>query len=290
MPPGRPAAAMNSTSLDRVTAPIRPVAGEDASPFTVLTGQPQLPVQSLNVPQGSYPNQDYSDSPGCCGPLGRDGPIDYEVYADTGPTIPFGAGDFAHRLELGWMVGAGGRTLFFNPNRDAAWIIDLGVSYQYNRGNQWSSTFLDVRQPNTTNATTGAIEKQPDILTNVIVRDIDRTNFNFALGRDWWVWGPGASDAEKTWNLRVGGLVGGRYGTAHVDLVPVDDPFGYFRRQGVTHGLFLEVHANIEVPLGSVILFSGVQLQYGYDWTNIAPPYAGDIQNANVLLTAGFRF
>jgi hypothetical protein len=222
--------------------------------------------------------------------MGHDGRIGSETYVSTGVTIPFGAGDFVHRLELGWMVEAGGRALFFNEAHDAAWVGDLGVSYQYNRGNQWSGTNLNVRQPQIANPTTGIPQNQPDILTNVIVRDIDRTNFNFAFGRDWWLWGPGATGVENDWNLRVGTLVGGRYGTAHVDLVPVADPFGYFRRQGVTHGFFFEVHANVEVPLGSVILFSGVQIQYGYDWTNIAPPFAGDIQNVNVMLTAGFRF
>jgi hypothetical protein len=289
MPPGRPAAAANSTVLDRVTAPIRLVGGDDASPFATLTGQPPSPGQSLGIPKGSYPNPESGDAPGCCGPLGGDGRIGTEVYVNNGVSIPFGAGDFVHRLELGWMVDAGGRTLFFNQSHDAAWVADLGVSYQYNRGNQWSGTELNVRQPQTTNATTGAVVNQPDILTNVIVRDIDRTTFNFAFGRDWWIWGPGATGVENNWNLRVGGEVGGRYGTAHVDLVPVADPFGYFRRQGVTHGIFFDVHANVEVPLGTVILFAGVAIQYGYDWTNIAPPYAGDIQNANVLLTAGFR-
>jgi hypothetical protein len=287
MPPGRPVAA---TALDRLNAPIRPVAGENPLPLPTMTGQPDPSAPAAVFPKGSYPNPYDGDGPGCCGPLERDGLIGYEVYLDTGPTIPFGAGDFAHRLELGWMVGGGGRSLFFNTAHDAAWVADLGFSYQYNRGNQWSATNLNVRQATTTNPTTGAIVNQPDILTSVIVRDIDRTDFNFAFGRDWWLWGQGATGFENDWNLRIGGLVGGRWGTAHVDEVPVSNPFGYFRRQDVTHGLFLEVHANVEVPLGAVIFFSGVQLQWGYDWTNLAPPFAGDIQNVNVLLTAGIRF
>jgi hypothetical protein len=291
MPPGRPAAAVNPTSLDRVTTPIQRVSGEDSNPYTTLTGQPlQPPQQMMGVPKGSYPAPTDTDMPGCCGPLGHDGRIGEEVYTDTGPTIPFGNGQFIHRLELGWMVGAGGRVLFFNQAHDAAWVSDLGWSYQYNRGNQWSPMMLDVRQPNTTNATTGAIEKQPDVLTNVFVRDIDRTTFNFAIGRDWWFWGPGATGAEKDWNLRIGGLVGGRWGTAHVDLIPVADIHGYFRRQNAITGVFVELHSNLEVPLGSVIFFAGVQVQYGYDWTNLAPPVPGDISSINVLLTTGFRF
>jgi len=291
LPPGRPAAAMSSTGLDRVVTPIQHVAGEDSSPFTTLTGQPLPPPQQImSVPKGSYPGPTDSDLLGCCGPMGHDGRIGQEFYLDTGPTIPFGNGQFVHRLEVGWMVGGGGRTLFFNQDHTAAWTADLGVSYQYNRGNQVSALNLDVRQPNTSDPTTGATVKQPDVLTNVIVRDIDRTNFNYAFGRDWWLWGPGATGAEKSWNLRVGYEIGGRWGTAHVDLVPTANPFGYFRRQNTTLGMFLELHSDFEVPLGSMIFFTGVQVQYGYDWTNLAPPVPGDIQSINVLLRAGLRF
>jgi hypothetical protein len=291
MPPGQSTSAMNATAVERITTPIQRVAGEDSTPFSTLTGQPLPPSQqNLGIPKGSYPSPTDPDSMGCCGPLGRDGRIGQEVYLDTGPTIPFGNGQFIHRLELGWMVGGGARALFFNQSHDAAWVSDLGVSYQYNRGNQWSAMNLDVRQPNTSDPTTGATVKQPDVLTNVFVRDIDRTTFNFAVGRDWWLWGPGATGAEKGWNLRVGMEVGGRWGTAHVDLVPSADAFGYFRRQNAITGFFVELHSNFEVPLGSAIFFTGVQVQYGYDWTNLAPPVPGDIQNLNVMLSAGFRF
>jgi hypothetical protein len=291
LPLGRPAAAANSTALDRVTTPIRTVSGEESSPFTTLTGQPPVPGQAtVGLPPGTYPNPYQIDGPGCCGPVGHDGRIGQEVYVNTGPTIPFGYGQFVHRLEVGWMVDFGERSLFFNANHDAAWVFDLGGSYQYNRGNQWSALNLDVRQANTTNSTTGAVTKNPDILTNVVVRDIDRTNFNYAIGRDWWFWGQGATGLEKDWNLRVGGSIGGRWGTAHVDLVPTAEATGYFRRQNTTEGIFFELHANVEVPLGTVILFGGVQVQYGYDWTNLAPPIAGDIQNVNVLLCTGIRF
>jgi hypothetical protein len=290
MPPGRPPAAVSSAE-DRLASPVRSIAADDPTPFSTLTGQRMmapLPTQ-FGAPLGSYPGPGYNDNPNCCGPVGRNGPIGYELYLDTGPSFAFGAGDFAHRLETGWMVNGGGRTFLFNPARDAAWSIDLGLSFQYNRGNQVSPTFLDVRQPNTTDAA-GQVIHVPDVLTKLYIRDLDRTNFNFGIGRDWWLWGPGATGAEDDWNVRVGGLVGGRWGTAHVNEVPTADPFGYFRRQDVTHGFFVELHANFEVPMGSVIWFGGLKVQYGYDWTNIAPPFAGDIQSINLLLSTGFRF
>jgi hypothetical protein len=292
MPPGRPRAA-STTALDRVTAPVRQAGAEETTPFSTLTGQPAVPQQPApGVPFGSYPSPYYTDGPECCGPTDRNGLIGTEIYTDTGVSIPFGAGDFVHRLEAGWMVGAGGRSLFFNRAHDAAWTVELGWSYQYNRGDQNNPTMLNVRQANTTNATTGLPQAQPDVLTNLIVRDVIRNNLNFGFGRDWWLWGPGATGLEHGWNLRVGALVGGRYGTAHVDELPFINPADiyYFRRQGTTTGIYFDFHANCEVPLGSVIFFAGLQVQYGYDWTNIAPPYAGDIQNVNIMIQSGFRF
>ena len=290
MPPGRPSAAM-TTPLDRVASPVRMASNFDPAPFATLTGQPPVPPQAtLGIPKGSYPNPYEEDVPGCCGPVGGFGRIGEEVYTQTGVSIPFGRGDFVHRLEVGWMVGAGGRSLFFNPEHDAAWVAELGWNFQYNRGNQNSPTELNVRQPNTTNSTTGVVTAVPDVLTNVLVRDVISNNFTFALGRDWWIYGPGATGKEQSWNLRLGALVGGSYGTAHIDEEPYYNQTGYFRRQAVTHGIFLDFHAEWEMPLGAVILFSGIHLQYGYDWTNIAPPFPSDIQTANILVSAGFRF
>lgn len=293
MPPGRPAAAM-TTPLDRVTAPVQMVSNADPAPFATLTGQPPVPPlppqAATGIPLGSYPNPYQTDCPGCCGPVGGCGRIGTEVYVNTGVIIPFGAGDFVHRLETGWMVGAGGSSLFFNTAHDAAWVAQLGWNFTYNRGDQNSPTELNVRQPSTTNSTTGQTTANPDILTNVIVRDIIANNVTLALGRDWWIYGQGATGLEQSWNLRIGALIGGSYGTAHVDEVPYFNQTGYFRRQGVTDGIFFDFHAECEMPLGAVICFGGIHLQYAYTWTNIAPPFAGDIQNINILVSAGFRF
>ena len=75
------------------------------------------------------------DYPGCCGPLGG-GHVAYDLYVRTGPNLVFGNGPFTERLNTGWIIAGGGRSLFFNPTNDAAWVVDLGLSYQYNRGSQ----------------------------------------------------------------------------------------------------------------------------------------------------------
>jgi hypothetical protein len=253
-----------------------------------VTDSPGMPMTTL--PAGSYPSPYYSDAAGCCGPLGKHGRVGYELYSYTGPNLPVGSGDFIGRLNVGWVVGGGGRALFFNPTHDAAWVIDLGLSYTYNRGEQQEPVFLDIRQPPRSDPLTGRVIPQPDLYTLSAIRGLHRTNFNFALGRDWWLWGPASNGLQDGWNLRVGGQVGGRWGTAHVDIVPLNQINGYARRQNVTHGLYLAAHTSLEVPFGGCILFTGLRAEWGYDWTNIVPPLGGDLKNVNLLLTAGIRY
>jgi hypothetical protein len=214
--------------------------------------------------------------------------IGYELYLQNGPTWPVGGSDLRHHLGMGWMVGGGGRSLFFNTNHDAAWVIDLGVSYQYNRGDQDDAAGLFVRQPPVTVG--GVTSAQPDKLLPMVIHDLDRTNFNYALGRDWWLWGPGATGLSNGWNLRVGAMIGGRWGTAHVDLVSKTVPGVFSRRQNATTGVFVASHMTFEIPMGTTIFFTGLEFQWGYDWTNLIPPLTGDMASYNLLMTAGIRF
>jgi hypothetical protein len=290
-PAGRPvaaAASANPTALDRVTASVRPASAEVADPSGALAGD-VAPAAGPVLPTGAYPSPYYTDGPGCCGPLGRNGRIGYEIYAYTGPAWTLGEGRLSRQLQTGWLTGGGGRSLFFNPAHDAAWVVDLGLSYQYNRGSVDHFTELFIHQPPIQfgNQTI----PRPDVIAPTAVRGLHRTNFNFALGRDWWMWGPGSTGMACGWNVRVGGVVGGRYGTAHVDLLPQDRALGdYQRRQGVTHGVFISPHATVEVPMGSWIGFCGLRAEWGYDWMNLVPPIQGNLHSFNLLFTAGIRF
>jgi hypothetical protein len=282
--PGMPPVAPPARSLERMTAPL-PTGVAD--PVGTLAGPPG----PAGLPPGSYRSPWYADGPGCCGPLGAHGQVAYELYLNTGPNMVFGSGEFTDRLNVGWIVGGGGRSMFFNPEGDAAWVIDLGLSYTYNRGSSQDFSDLFLRQQPLQDATTGQLIPQPDRLATSRIRGLHRTSFNFAVGRDWFRWGPGIPGGEPGWNVRVGADVGGRWGTSHIDVVPLDEgPNGYARRQKVFHGLFIGGHANCEVPLGGWIWTSGLTVQWGYDWMDIAPPLKGDIQNVNFLLSTGFRF
>lgn len=283
-PDAPPPRAQPAATLNRLTAPIPPggAAGE-SDPVGTLTAPPGLPA-------GSYASPWFStDGPGCAGPTGGHGSVDYEVYWRTGPSFAFGSGAFTDRLHMGWNVGGGGRSLFFNKAGDAAWAVDLGLSYTYNRGSNDDLVDAFLRRPPITGFNNQVIP-QADSFQTVRIRGLHRTSFNFGVGRDWFVWGNGQPGAEEGWNLRVGSDVGGRWGTAHVDLVPFNDPGGYSRRQKVFHGFYIGFHSNIEVPMGGWIWFAGTRVEYGYDWMDILPPLKGDVQNANLLFTGGVRY
>jgi hypothetical protein len=296
LPTSRPPAT--AQTLERMTSPAGP--GDQADSYGTLTGLPNPAAPTgpggptAPLPPGTYAAPYYFDAPGCCGPLGG-GHLAYELYMMTGPNFIFGNGPLTDRLNTGWIVQGGNRTLFFNKANDAAWVLDLGLSYQYNRGKQEEPVDLFVRQAPQQNQQTGVVTPQPDLLLSTNIRGFHRTAFNFAVGRDWWFWGAGAPGLEHGWNFRFGMDVGGRWGTEHVDLdlLGTNSPFNtplYARRQGVFHGVYISGHISWEVPVGGWIWFVGLRGQYGYDWGNVVMPLNGDIQNANLLMTTGIRF
>lgn len=293
--PGVPVARPPSPArtLERMTT-ATPAEAAPAEPYSSLTGQPVPGAQPGGLPLGSYTSPYYKDYPACCGPLGG-GPMAYELYVMTGPNFVGGNGPLTDRLDTGWIVHGGGRSLFFNTAADAAWVIDLGLSYQYNRGTQDEPADLFVRQAASQNQVTGQLTPQPDLFLSTNIRGFHRTAFNFAIGRDWWFRGPAAPGLCNGWNFRFGMDVGGRWGTQHVDLDlvgttgPFDSPI-YARRQGVFHGVYVSGHISWEVPVGGWVWFAGLRGQWGWDWGDVVPPLNGDIQNMNLLITTGIRF
>ena len=188
-------------------------------------------------------------------------------------------------------MGGGLRSLFFDPSYTAAWTVDLGVSYTHNDGAYYDRPVaLFLRQPAQSNQLTGVVTPQPDRLTASAIREVHRTSFNYNFGRDVWLRGSGATGMMQGPNVRVGAWVGGRYGTSHVDQIPLDEREGYSRRQNVFLGVVVGTHLTCDVPMGGWILFGGVRTEYGYDWTNLTPPLQGNMQNVNIQFTVGVRY
>src|SRR5690348_2025621 len=52
--------------------------------------------------------------PCCCEPVGANGPVQMEIYLQSGLAFPFSDGVWGHTLkEPGWDIQGGGRSLFF---------------------------------------------------------------------------------------------------------------------------------------------------------------------------------
>lgn len=256
------------------------VTAAPPSATAVLTAPPGT---STTYPPGTVHSPACGPDGQCCGPVGANGPLTYELYFRTGPSLVIGGSEFSGRLNTGWQVGGGARTLFFNTSRDAAWVLDTGISYTYNRGRQERGGPLNVHTPP---INVGAA----DGITPNLVRGLHRTSFNFALGRDWWMNGPGSVESETKWNSRWGVDVGGRWGTSHVDLVPTADLGNYLRKRSVFHSVVLGTHAGWERPMGNWILFAGVRGEFEYTFLNVVPPNGSDIVGLNLLFQTGVRY
>lgn len=253
------------------------------------------PVDTLTTPvaQPGLPGAVYSpwcgDAPvgWCGGPLGANGAVSYEGYVRTGPSIVAGGGALSDILKTGWNVQVGSRTLFFNVPGDAAWVLDLGLGYTRNRGPRLERTTSAFLLPDP-DPQTG--ELGPDVLATVGVRALRRSSLNFAVGRDYFLYGPGVVGQEGYGNVRLGWDVGGRWGTTSIDLEPADDPGGYRRRHDIYHGLFLGTQFNWEKPVGAWTFLVGTRLEWSYYWMNILPPQQGDFRDVNILMMFGIRF
>lgn len=221
---------------------------------------------------------------GCNGPVGANGPVSYELYIRTGPNLLAGANAFSGAIANGWTVQGGGRSLFFNTPQDAAWVIDLGLGYTRNEGNRLDAPVLVAPSA----LKFGNVNDNTPIPLGI--RFLNRTSFNFGLGRDWFLNGPSATGEETFGNWRFGTDVGGRWGTASVGFEPAGDPGGSRRRQNVFHGVYVGTGLNWEKPFGGAVLFAGFRAEWGYIWTNLLPPNSADISDVNLLGQIGVRY
>jgi hypothetical protein len=260
-------------------------------PLGTLTGQPNQQMPITGYPLGTYPSPYYVDGPGCCGPLGRDGRIGYELYTFSGVDFPFGPTGLAQRLKVGWDIGASIRTLIFDPSHTSAWTIDLGGSFTHNAGQaNHRPVNLFIRQPPIANAQIGSLTLQPDQLEFSAIKGVNRSSFNYNLGHDWWLWGRGDVGGMQDTNVRAGVWIGGRYGSAHVDVVPLNQVNGYARRQNAFEGITVGGHVSFDKVMGAWALFGGVRAEYGYDWLGLIPPLTSNLNSINLQIQLGIRY
>jgi hypothetical protein len=223
--------------------------------------------------------------PDCCGPIGGDGQIMYEVYLRGGASLPVGGHLLERDLQDGWMVQGGVRTLCYNPEMDAAWTADLGL------GNSANHAIENGRQIPLSILVPGAFTGAPAQRVNfgsaggppgVTVRDLNRTYASLALGREWYL---GPSVYTCGWKWRFGFDVGGHYGSEKMDFHEIQ------HRTGVIEAVTVAGHADVEIPCCGVTFLAGLRVEYDYTFSNILQQTtSADLQDLNLLLTAGVRF
>jgi hypothetical protein len=269
---------LNGVRADEVLAP--PISA--SGPSSAAPGSEAAPAIDGPLPGGGLRTSSYMAYPrcaGCCGPVGANGPLGYEVYIRNGFNFPLGANPFGTKLKTGWDVDVGARTLFFNPELDAAWTVDLSVSNVHNGSNDFRTLYQltnVVAGPNGGGATVPSV--------NVGVRDLNRTYVNAAVGREWYLWGS-ADCCKPDVNWRVGFDAGGRYGTEKLEVT------NFFHRTDVIAGTFGSIHSDLEIPCRCCIFQAGIRAEYGYTWGDILQRSTNsDVQDINLLFTLGTRF
>jgi hypothetical protein len=223
--------------------------------------------------------------PGCCGPVGADGPIRGEAYVRGGPSFPFGEHVFAHTLAVGWTVEGGARSLFFNPAQDAAWTADLSVSNTYNHS---TSGLIRIPFLSTKSGEPRVFFGREAGFPGVTVAELNRTFVNLSLGREWYL-DPANGGGPA---VRFGADAGGRLGTGNVEFHETQ------HHSDTIYGVFVAVHADVEYPFhcgcggGCCCTFvAGLRAEWSYTWSDLLQSQNnGDLMDADVLLTAGVRF
>ena len=213
----------------------------------------------------------------CCSPFGGDGPINTELYVDTGPSIPVAGGILHHIMETGWDIRGGGRSLFFNPAVDAAWTIDLSLSYIFNHARPNPKVPLVGNFPSSIPGQPAG----PGVTRDITLRDLNRTFVNGALGREWYLNAPANAAG---WKWRAGFDMGGGIGSGLLNFVDIR------HKTDTIYDVVVSLHTDLEVPWGCCTFTYGFRAEWDYTWMDVIQRNNAQLQDVNLLATFGVRF
>jgi hypothetical protein len=271
-------------------APMSPIS-------SVIPPPSQVPAVNAGLPPGSVPDPWITyDRPGCCGPMGGNGPIGYEGYVRTGVSIPMGNNLVQESLNPGWQVTGGARSLFFNRATTAAWTADTGLGYTYNDGGRPDRRFNVLFPFNVVNnnvfPATNTLVFAPIPVT---IRAYDRTAVHLAGGFEKYFGNPAYCPGT---HFRIGGDVGGRWGASRLELNDVT--FGpnnitYRHLYDVYGTVYLSLHSDLELPISPCTTFiAGFRAEWAQNWSDILkdsqPRLTANLQEVNLLLNFGLRY
>lgn len=324
------AVALLGLSVVRGQAPNYPAANPGAPIAASPAGLPSGPRPAAgDAPEpGLNDYLTYLRTAGCCGPLGRDGPINSEVFVRNGVSFPIGGSILGRALDPGYMLQGGARVLFFTPRQDLAWTAELGITTTwYDAGRDIIGVMHNVRRPilihqsanNNVQAT--ATDGTPlfETVANLplTTSSVNETYVHLSGGHEIYLLGNAdCGDQDPKW--RVGYDLGGRWGSAKLVFketlshIPLSQPaidaaiaanpnlqfqtlipgsFPFKHRTDVVGGLFVALHSDVEVPYKSVILYAGVRAEFSYIWADLLQSQNNtDLMSINVLLNLGCRF
>jgi hypothetical protein len=205
----------------------------------------------------------------CCGPIGGNGPIGQELYFRVGAAFALGNNALAKPLNAGWNAQIGGRSQFFDPTGDAAWVVDGHLSFTWNDAGPGDVvTFND----------------EP-----VTVRALRRWAVGVGFGRDSFFNAPGFVAGTWDANFRFGWDLGARWGSGSVDLNPIFEENGYRRHQDVFAQTYAGLMATMEMPVGAWTALAGGRLEWNYTFSDILPK-GGSFHEIVVQFEVGVRY
>jgi hypothetical protein len=251
-------------------------------PTSLPTGSVTVPITpALGEPSsGTQPSSYmvYPKSPGCCGPL-LDGPITWELFLRSGLSFNISGGALGNALSTGWDIEGGGRTLFFNPQTDAAWFVSGSISnVNYTR----SSTTVTVPHNFFTASTTAGVPPT-ESTSDVTIGSLNRTFANAGLGYEYYLVGNASQLCGCSW--RIGGEFGGRFGTDKLDYVLL------IHDTKDAYGLYGAIFSDVEIPYNGVFLQAGIRMEYDAIWSDILQSQNNaNVQDINLLFSVGVRF
>ena len=232
--------------------------------------------------------------PDCCGPVGGNGPIKYDLFIRSGPRIPVAGGAIFGTTSTGWEVEGGGRSLFVDCDPVRAWSVSLSIDYSYNAGNKDKNRFLfPTSGVVSTEVTAAGGSPVPFVLVSTAA--LQRTECSAEFGREWWLIGSANSCSCGGLNWRAGLDAGFRYGVARLDLHDFNQPpvggFGSYQRTTSTcYGPEAALHTDAEYPCGCCTFIAGLRAEFDYSRMNVIPLLKNDVYEVNLLLNLGVRY
>jgi hypothetical protein len=195
--------------------------------------------------------------------------------------FPIGGGFLNNVLDVGWDIGGGGRALFFNPAQDAAWVVDAGIRNINNTSRDQTTTVPLFNFPIKTSSGTTTI---PEF--SVSVASLNRTFVELSGGREWYLIGTANNDDPHQVSWRVGLDVGGRWGTAKIN-VPQTHHF-----TDTIGAVYLAAHTDVEVPCGchGAVFTFGARVEWSYTFADLLQANNTDVEDLGILFSGGIRY